>query len=174
MNKEFMKLLCLLFALDMILTIYGPNIYIQGVLGPIVVLTVSDSRQMMVYDVDLFFIIALKSAIVFLNIGNILRSCLFMGKLQLFMVYVLPLFCIYIASSLLVKIGGMGCGDPIIFLGLCLGMTWGKILCIFFGAFILAAMYCLLAFFLEENLGNRIALGPFICMAYVLVCFLLE
>jgi len=173
-NKEIMKSIFMMVIISIFLDISSCSIYIEGMLGPMMAISISDSRQKMVYDVDLIFLFVLKLGMIFFSMLNQTGGYFFIGNINQLFLYFLPSIFVYFISNILVKIGGMGCGDPIIFSGLCVGMTWMELAHTFFGSFILAGVYCLIAFFIDDNLGDRIGLGPFICMAYIFVCFLMR
>ena len=168
-EKEMKKSIFMIFIVSIFTIIYNSSIYMEGMIGPMMAISISDSRQRMVYDVDLIFLFVLKVGMIFLGRVNQTGGYFLIDNINLLLLYLLPSILIYFVSELLVKIGGMGCGDPIIFSGLCVGVTLMELAYVFFGAVILAGGYCLISVLVEGDLQHRRALGAFICMSYIFV-----
>src|SRR3712207_7129158 len=69
-EKEMKKSIFMIFIVSIFTIIYNSSIYMEGMIGPMMAISISDSRQRMVYDVDLIFLFVLNVGMIFLGRVN--------------------------------------------------------------------------------------------------------
>ena len=185
---DFKILIGIFFMQILVLTyIYLQNpsdSYKAYLLGPIFLISWVDSRWRYIYDIDLCFLLIVQ-LVVGISFGTVnlieyfikygTDYVLYYGREWINLVLgscpenLISSLIIFALTLSLSKIkGAMGGADPYLYFIITLHMGYYATTVVFFLSYMLAASYLVINYFIYGELEERVGLGPFICMAFIL------
>lgn len=176
LESVYMLMLVILVQSLVFIYLYSQDVYDLTKLwmvGPMVVISLVDAMSKYIYDLDILFIFILQFLVGVAYASTDLYSFDMSHLVQIWDLHkmkFLSSILIFILTLILSKrMGAMGQADPYLYFGASLSLGLYKTMALFFVSNILALMYVIVDYVLCRELENKIALGPFICMAYLIV-----